>query len=688
MKAEPLLRLVAVVFLAFIGAGLSAAWVVSVAPETGAALGLPDAGAVTHWLLPASRVFRDFAMALAIGGLFLAAFVLSPGSSRLGITGAAMDACTRVVRRACLAWLVSGISVLAFTYSELVGQPLSAIEPTQFRFFLTEFPLSRALLLNLAAAVAVPLILAVGQVRAIRGLAILMAVASVWPLATTGHAAGATNHDHAVNMQAIHILGLSVWFGGLLMLLLVWTQLDKQRSSAVRRYSRAAGWAFALVAGSGMTAAIIRLESWSGLTSSYGLLVLIKAGLLVLLGIVGWQQRRRFILHVETTEGASRFWRLAASEALILVAALGAGVALGGTPPPQDTEPDLTTAESLLGYSIPDALTAAGWLTSWRIDSLWVPISILAIGIYGSWVIRLRRRGDQWPIGRTVAWTSGWFAIVWATSGAPGVYGDVLFSVHMIQHMTVATTAPILLVLGAPVTLALRALQRRADGSSGPKEWLLYVVHSRLAQFLGTPLVAAGLFIIGLVAFYYSGLFEQSLRSHTAHNVMLVHFILSGYLFASVICGIDPGIRRPSYPMRILLVMVTFGFHAFFSISLMSATELLAGNWFPSLGRTWGASPLEDQRTGASIGWLLGDYPLAILAGALIWGWVRDDSREARRLDRQADRDGDAATTSYNAYLTALAGTSERPATEVREDVPPALMDQGANEPESEMENQ
>lgn len=680
-------RATTIAALGLTAASLAAAWSVGVAPATSAALGLPDAGSLTHWMLPASRVLRDFSMATVIGALFLASFVVAPGAAGRGLAGVELDACLSVARRACSVWLVSGFAVVAFTYSELIGRPLSDVSLVQFNYFLTDFPLSKALLFNLAAAVLIPLLLAVGHVLAFRGLATLLAVVSTWPLATIGHAAGAANHDHAVNMQAIHIVAVSVWFGGLITLLAVWNQIGEQRLNVVSRYSRIAGWAFGLVAASGVVAAVIRVGSWSGLNTSYGLLVLVKAALLVGLGLMGWWHRKRYIAQIEAPNKATKFWRLAACEVLILLTALSAGVALGNTPPPQEIEPKVTRAEALLGYPLPDALTAGKWITTWRVDSLWVPIGLLAIGVYLAWVRRLRNRGDKWPLARTITWCAGWMTVIWATSGAPGVYGDVLFSVHMIQHMTIATTSPILMVLGAPITLALRAIPRRSDASSGPREWLLYVVHSKLARLIGNPLVAAGLFIVGLIAFYYSGLFEQSLRSHTAHNLMLLHFMVSGYLFASVICGVDPGIRRPAYPMRILLVMVTFGFHALFAISLMNATELLAGDWFPSLGRDWGATSIEDQKTGASIGWLLGDYPLAILAGALIWGWVRDDSREARRLDRQADRDGDAATNSYNAYLHAISTRTGRRPVGSQQHVPQQRQSgQGATAPDYDQE--
>ncbi len=149
----------------------------------------------------------------------------------------------------------------------------------------------------------------------------------------------------------------------------------------------------------------------------------------------------------------------------------------------------------------------------------------------------------------------------------------MLFSAHMLSHMTMSMIVPALLVLGAPVTLALRTLHRRTDGSRGGREWLLEVVHSRLLRVLGSPLVAAGLFAVSLVAFYYSPLFELSLRTHTGHVLMNLHFLLTGYLFASVLIGVDPGPARPPYPLRLVLLFGTMAFHAFFGVALVSGSS-------------------------------------------------------------------------------------------------------------------
>ena len=635
---------------------LNGALVAGVSPELG------DPGRLTVWGLPAARGVRDVTAALTVGLLAVAA-VAAPATPRsdIGDLGRGQVRMLNLAAASGGVWVWSTLTVLALTYSNVAGLSLSA--PGAMRgvsYFATSFEAGQLLLVSATTAGAVTVgCLFVRRFTAI-GVLVLVSLAALWPLALSGHAAGATDHDLAVNAQAVHLAAVSVWVGGLAALYLTRTAIGSTFPVVVARYSTIAGGCYAAVLVSGVLATTLRLDEWRDLGSSYGLLLVAKSTVLALLGLAGWTQRRRILPRIAGDEGKSiRFARLAGFELMLMALALGAAVALGATPPPVPDTP-LSTAESLLGHPLPPPLTAASWFTSWQLDSFWAPLTLAATLGYFVGARRLRRRGDRWPLGRTVSWTVGAVGLVWATSGAPGVYGDVLFSMHMVQHMTIATAVPAFLCLSAPVTLALRALPRRSDGSRGAREWLLVVVHSRLMRLLGHPLVAAALFIVGLVVFYYSPLFELSLRSHTAHLLMVGHFLFTGYLFASVICGIDPGVRRPAYPLRMLLLMVTFGFHAFFSISLMSSSTVLAQGWFLSLGREWGATLERDQYLGASLGWALGDYPLAILGGALIWNWVRADHQEGRRLDRQADRDGDAQLRQYNDYLEALRASSNR----------------------------
>jgi cytochrome c oxidase assembly factor CtaG/putative copper export protein len=619
--------------------------------------GLPDPGAVTRVGLPVVQVVRDLAAMLTVGALVLASTCLPPGDGTpaAGLGGAR----ARLVATAQLTatvWSVASLGLIAFTYSDASGSPVGGPGFTdEAVFFAFGFELGQ----YGVWAAALAALVATGSAIATRmggvGLTTVLAVAALWPIALTGHAAGTLNHDDAVNLQFFHLLGISVWLGGLLALVLVRGMLGTSVVDVVRRYSVLAGWCLVVVTFSGLWGAWLRLPSIEAVWSSYGGMLAVKLGAVGVLAGAGWWHRRRTITSL--AGGSERaFVRLVAAELVVLIGAAGIGVALSRTapPPPPGAAVPLTRAESLLGAAMPAPLDASQWFAEWNVDSLFLPLGLAAAVGYVAAVVRLRRRGDAWSWGRTVSWVIGCVLFVWATSGAPGVYGSVLFSMHMVQHMTIATGVPVFLVMGTPVTLALRVLRRRSDGSRGPREWLVAVSRSLPVHVLGHPVVAGGMFVVSMIAFYYTSAFELSLESHTGHVVMTFHFLITGYLFAEAVIGADPALTRPSYPMRVLLVMVTFGFHALFAVSMMASTTVFAEDWFTSLGRTWGATPLDDQYLGAQIGWLMGEYPILIMAVALVTAWVKADRRERRRFDRREARDDDAELQAYNAYLAGL----------------------------------
>jgi putative copper resistance protein D len=207
------------------------------------------------------------------------------------------------------------------------------------------------------------------------------------------------------------------------------------------------------------------------------------------------------------------------------------------------------------------------------------------------------------------------------------------------------------------VTLALRVLPARRDHSRGAREWLLTVVHSRYLAVVGHPLVAAALFAGSLIVFYYSPLFELALRTHVGHELMMVHFLGTGFLFSSALIGVDPGPNRPAYPLRLILLLATMAFHAFFGVALMQGNQLLAADWFSLI--TPGADLLANQKEGGDIAWGIGEVPTILLVLGVAIGWSRSDTRENRRRDRKAARDGDSELNDYNAMLQRLADREE-----------------------------
>lgn len=633
---------------------------------TGAAAptALRDPGALVRWGLPIASTGAELAASATLGGLVLLATVLVRRDE------AVVRAASGITAVAAAVWTLTAVVELVLTYANVAG--LSPTDPAfggELGQFVTQFELGRVLLfVAVAAAVTTALALMTTSPVGTAWIAGLVLVA-LWQSAQTGHAAGAASHDLATSSMFLHLVGAALWIGTLLALSPLAHRLGADLAPAVGRFSVIAAWCFAAVAVSGTVNSVIRLGSWSDWTTRYGVLLLVKIALFGVLGLLGLAHRRRVVGRLRGDERAPAtwlFWRLVLVELTVMGAVSGVAVALGSSPPPVPDDPitDPTPAEIVTGHLLPPEPTTLSWITQWRWDVLLASAAVAGIVVYLRWVLRLRRRGDTWPWGRTASWVAGMVLFFWTTSGGPAMYGHVLFSAHMVEHMILAMVIPVLLALSAPVTLALRALPARAsrgaargaaDASRGPREWLLGLVHSRWGRFLANPVVAAVNFAGSMVVFYYTDVFRWALTSEVGHYVMVVHFSLAGYLFVNALVGIDPGPNRPPYPQRLLLLFATMAFHAFFGVALTTGDVLLVPDWFGLLGREWGPSAIVDQQRGGGVAWGIGELPTLALAVAVAFAWARDDERTAKRRDRKVERDGDTEMDEYNVMLARLA---------------------------------
>jgi putative membrane protein len=280
--------------------------------------------------------------------------------------------------------------------------------------------------------------------------------------------------------------------------------------------------------------------------------------------------------------------------------------------------------------------------------------SLVGLGLYAWGVVRLRRRGDGWPVHRTLLFTLGVLSVALVMCTKLNDYGMVMFSVHMVQHMVISMLSPILLLLGAPVTLALRALPVAGRGNrKGPREWLLALLQSRFMRIVTHPAFTIPLFIASLYGLYFSPLFDFLMESRTGHLAMMVHFLAVGLVFFWPIMGVDPGPHRPGYVMRMLELFAGMPFHAFFGIALMMATEPMVTT-YKNPPASLAIDALADQSAAGGIAWAFSEIPSVLVLIALVFQWYRSEQRIARRSDRAADRDGDKELQAYNAYLASL----------------------------------
>jgi len=621
---------------------------------------LVDISPLVRFGLPVAGTIADLAAALTVGALVMAATALpvggdtSPEPCRPAMTIAAAAAGV---------WALAELTQMIFVFADISATPLldSSFGAGLFSF-VRDIDLGRGYLVGVLIAMLVSLGAAGSRSLRSAGLLSVVAMIGLVPLALRGHTSTTSDHYTAVTALGLHVLGVCVWVGGLAVLMMLRRSLDDaQVLAAAHRFSTLALWCFVAVAASGVISALLRIGSFAGLRTAYGALVIAKTVLLVALGLAGLVHRRS-TLRALAAGVPTAFRRLAIGEVALMAIASGLAVALSRSAPPVPDVPPAqpTAAQQITGFPLPPPATWATYFTQWRPDLFWLILVGLGAAGYLAGVIRLRRRGDAWPIGRTAAWLAAMVVLAWATSGGAAVYGRFLFSAHMLGHMTESMLVPMFAVMGAPITLALRTLPVRDDGTRGAREWLLALVHSRFATVVANPFVAGILFGASIFAFYFSGLFPLAMSTHVGHELAQIHFLAAGFLFMWVLMGVDPGPPRPAPPLRLLVLFIVVSVHSFFGVILMMSKTVLAGEYYGSLGRTWGPSLLADQNFGGSLAWGFGEIPMFIVALVLFVQWMRSDERAARRLDRAADRDGDAELQAYNAMLAKIAERDSR----------------------------
>ena len=620
------------------------------------ATGLPNPGPVTTLGLPFVRAAGEVAAATAVGGLLFATFFVPPQDS--GVLDTAGYRALRLASVASGVWTVCAALLVPLTISDVSGDPLHEhLNPAEIWRVTALVDTAAAwrwtALLALVVTVAARTVLRWSWMPVLFGGSLLTLV----PLALTGHSAAGGSHDLATNSLLIHLIAGALWVGGLLALLANALRGGEYTDLAARRFSAVAFWCFIAMALSGIVNTVVRVRLPDLFATSYGWLVTAKVVALAVLGVIGWRQRRVAVAALQAAPDARPpLIRLATTEALVFGVTFGIAVGLSRTPPPTPAQRNPSPAEVALGYDLAGPPTPARILLDWRFDLLFGTAAIIFAAVYLVGVIRLRRRGDQWPVGRTFAWMLGCALLLFTTSSGLGRYLPAMFSMHMAAHMLLSMLIPILLVLGAPTTLALRALPVAGKGNPpGPREWLLAGLHSRWSRFFTHPLVATVMFVAGFYGLYFGGIFDAAVSHHAAHVLMNLHFLMSGYLFYWVVIGVDPTPRAVSPLVKIGMVFASIPLHAFFGVILMGTPKLLGERFYRSLQLPWHTDLLGDQHLGGSIAWAAGEVPLVVVMLALLIQWQRSDRRTATRLDRAAERDDDADMAAYNAMLAELA---------------------------------
>ena len=546
-------------------------------------------------------------------------------------------------------WLAVTFIYILIQIAYLLEQPLSAsFDLTVIRSYLTQTSIGKSYLVQM---ILIALVLLIPLKKVISSyVALLISLVAITAPVFQSHGSTSGYHGLAIGALVVHVIALSFWVGGLFGL----TQLSKaNKLIALPRFSEIALWSAIAVVLTGAATAWTRLDSIQAWQSKYGAVTLLKIFLAITLIGFGALHRRWII----KSDYPSVF-RLVTAEIVIMISTIFVGSWLSTINPP---EREIISSPGLLvtGIEMPEPPTFSRVLLAYDADGLMLGLLIFAVAIYIKGVIILSRRGDKWPVGRTIAFALGISAIDFATSGGLGVYSRFAFSNHMLSHMVLGMIAPIGIVLGAPITLALRTLPiGRNEQERGIRGSFIALLHSKLSKIYTHPVVALAIFNGSLFALYFTPLFGNLMQGHSGHFFMSIHFLLSGILFFQVLIGVDPMPRKVPHIVKVIIIFAAMSIHAFFSISVMSASTLLDNGYFALLERPWATDLLADQRAGGAIGWAMGEIPILLALLATFIQWTRQDKKEAARIDRAADRAAAMGEKDdlalYNQYLAEL----------------------------------
>jgi cytochrome c oxidase assembly factor CtaG len=608
-------------------------------------------GVVTAVAEPVGYFIAAAAGGVCFGGLLYVVVVARPDAR--GVIDEQAFRTHLAVERSSVVWALTAMVMVVVQAASNAGASLTRLlGSAAIGDAVLASEMSRAWIAVAVCAVVVAVCVRLSIHWVTQSALMLPALIGVVALPASGNAGQGPDHDYATNAAIVFAMALAALMG-----LKVASAISPPTAELARRVL-----IIEIICGAatlGYGAALLSMLTGLGnlAETTYGRAGAIAAAVLVL----GWltdvaslvSPRRRTL---PAAEARSTVGALAMIAVIALISSMATQTA------PRLLTHRFTAWDIFLGYALPDPPSVLRILTVWRFDTL-LGIGALALAVgYALGFLRLHRRGDSWPVGRLVAWCAGCLMLMFTSSSGVKAYGSAMFSVHMAEHMILNMFIPVLLVLGGPVTLALRALTPAGDGHPpGPREWLLWLVHSKLTAFLAHPVTAFVLFVVSLYLVYFTPLYNTLARYHWGHELMSLHFLLVGYLFFWGVIGIDPGPRKLPFLGRLGLLFAVMPFHAFFGIATMTMTAVIGGQFYQDVDLPWLSSLQSDQHLGGAIAWGSSELPVVLVVVALVAQWAREDRRAAFRSDRHADSSYvDDELDAYNAMLRELSRNRRR----------------------------
>lgn len=598
-------------------AGLAASAVTALIPAHGDSSMPEGTNDFVFWALPVAKFVFNVSGAAVTGALLLACLALRPGSREharaLNFAGVS-----------AVVWMLAAVVAGFMDYLDNWGEPVAFTESfaRQLGYFFTHVGLGQLWLTTLAIISLIPLLCLGARSLVATTLAALLALAGWVPLALMGHPNYGEGHEAGILAFALHIIAAAAWLGGLIALVVLRPVLDVERLRVVAgRYSTLALFAFGLLVFSGYLRAQATVGVAENLLTPFGVLVLIKIIAATAVGLAGYLQRRWILTRMgRSASGSVRwFWTLVGLDLVLMGAASASAVTLLRRDEPVPDNPVVNyrlLAEKMADEPLPPAPLISTFFTETAFDPLWSAVVMAGVLCYGAGVRRIHRQGRSWPMARTVSWVTGMVALFYVTNGGVNEYQNFLLSAQILVQMALMTIIGLLLALGHPAALVLRAVHARNDGSRGLREWVQLAGASRVGDTLVRPSVATTVLVTSALAVYFSPWLEWSARELLGHQWTVIYFLAVGWLFATSMlrCTEDP--VQPLRRAWAALSVVTLCY-LLLGVVLIHGMQLLSPQWYAAMESPWGITPTVDQRIG---GWYLiavGGIHATVLAGVL-----------------------------------------------------------------------
>jgi cytochrome c oxidase assembly factor CtaG len=614
-------------------------------------------GAVTANLSAVLQLVALLASTVCIGVACYSAFI----RRRVGADRMLLDYSSdlKLVRRSSLVWLCAAICLVPVDAADSSGLTIERLlTPGALPYLVEATYLPRAWI---AVAICSSAVFAVSMLaRRWTSLVFILGASVIGVLAPVivNQVLVGPNHDFGGDAAIIGTPVTAIVFGVLLVFVFRLVSGRGIALSSSIRFFGLVGVGWVVVVATAVIVCIFEVAGGSIFATPTGDLFVVRFLLLAIIGFCIW---RAWTARGDGLGVSPRAvpWLVAAS--IATAASLGVVEAMTKIAPPVYFVPT-SVSQVFLGYNVAAAPTATVLALDWRVNILFLVLGIAGVGLYWFGYLRLRHRGDVWPIGRLVSWTLGWLVIVSVTSSGIGRYSTAQFSTHMILHMSLNMLGPILLVMGGPITLALRvAPAHKSSEPAGLHEWINAVMAWPFLRHLYNPLFVWIEFVGSYWLLYFTNIFNLALRYHWAHQLLDLQFVFIGYVFYGLVIGVDKPPRSLPHIGKLGLVFAAMPFHAFFGVIVMSQSTIIAKEFYNYLDLPWMTNLKSDQYLGGGIAWAAGELPLLIVIIALITQWAKQDARLAKRTDRHLDLGLDDSFEAYNQMLTGLANRRQVP---------------------------